>query len=508
VVRNQLSALLMPFWVAIAGCGADATGSLDLVLALPPAGDLRPTGMATVAVGVTQLDGVEHITTTPLDDMRFAAGDVALGEPIHLRVELRDNTNRLVAFGLVEDTILPDHSQQTITIPVRKPIVYVSSDRTLATIDPTFEGLDPKFQGAITSTAGTLAFPVDGLEIAMITGSMLQRVATADHKPVGAAIDLQMTAPVDAVRVPGERRIVVASETGTGIGLVVVDLDTGEVRRLATMAAARLAIAGSAETGFTVYALVGRVAPPVGTATCTGSSMVLAYALDGANETPVTVATGQFSDLAAAGDAVFGANPCTGMVTRLDPGMPRVMMTVGGAGALAAEGGRLWIAGSAPSTASQGARIRVSSVRFDGTDPQEVTLPPKAEVMTYDFDDAKELSLNIHADTLVPIDLAVLPGAQYVAVVTRMDSHREARFDTQTLTKVIPEMNATVHDLVLADPQTGAIAQRIRSKCTLQLIANSNAEFPDWSCVTLSGAEAPLGGESTPTAVGAQYGGR
>lgn len=497
----------MPFWLAVVGCGADGAGTLELVLALPPAGDLRPTGMATVAVGVTEVDGVENVTTTPLDEMRFAAGDVPLGEPIRLRVELRDNTNRLVAFGVVEDAVVPDRSHQTIEIPVRKPIVYVSSDKPPATIDPTFEGLDPKFQGAITSAGGTLAFPVDGMEIAMITGPMLQRLATADHKPVGAAINLQTMLPVDAVRVPGERRLVVAAESGTGAGLVVVDLESGEVRRLATMPAARLAIAGSVESGFTVYALVGRVAPPTGTATCTGSSTVFAFALDGANETPVMVATGQFSDIAAAGDAVFGANPCTGAVARLDPGMPRLMVTVGGAGALAVEGGRLWIAGSARATTGQGAKIRISSVRLDGTDPQEVTLPPKAEVMTYDFDDANELSLNIHADTLVPIDLAVLPGAQTVAVITQMNSHRLARVDNFG-SKVIPEMDAVVHDIVLADPQAGSILQRIRAKCVLTLINKSNAEFPDWSCITPSGAEMPLGGESTPLVLGAQYGGR
>lgn len=497
----------MPFWLAIAGCGAEASGTLELVLALPPTGDLRPTGMATVAIGVTEADGVENVTTTPLDDMRFAAGDVPLGEPIKLRVELRDNTNRLVAFGVVEDAIVPDRSHQTIQIPVRKPIVYVSSDRTLATLDPTFEGLDPKFQGAVASSAGTLAFPVDGMEVATISGGMLQRIATADHKPVGAAINLETALPVDAVRVPGERRLVVAAESGAGAGLVVVDLDSGEVRRLTAMPAARLAITGTAEAGFTVYALVGRVAPPTGTAACTGSSTVFAFALDGANETPAMIATGQFSDIAAAGDAVFGANPCTGAVARLDPGMPRVMMTVGGAGALAVEGGRLWIAGSAGPTTSQGARIRVSSVRLDGTDPQETTLPPKAEVMTYDFDDANELSLNIHADTLVPIDLAVLPGAQTIAVITQMNSHRLARFDNFG-TKVIPEMDAVVHDVVLADPQAGSILQRIRAKCVLALINKTNAEFPDWSCIAPSGAEMPLGGESTPTALGAQYGGR
>lgn len=483
-------------------CG-EPTGTVSLVLSLPPAGDLRPTGMATVAVGITQDDGVENVTTTPLDGMRFEAGEVPLDEPIALRVELRDNTNRLIAFGRVEQTITPDHSNQRISIPVRKPIIYVSSDRAIVTLDPTLDGFDPKFQGTIGNTAGALAFPVDGTDIGVVTGGSLQRIATADHKPVGTAMDLQVTGASDAARVPGERRVVFA----TGGGAVVANLDTNEVRAIAPSPKPDRIAVGGAAGAFTVYALSGRVSAPTGTMTCAGSSMVIAYALDQANEQPRVVATGQFSDIEASGDAVYASNPCTGKVTRID-GNGALSIDVRGAAALAIEGQRLWAAGTAPATMSEGARVRIASMRLDGTDFQEVLLAPKAEVMTYDFDDAKELSLNIQADTVVPLDLAVLPGAQYVALITRMDSHRAARFDTSTATKVIPEMNALVHDIVLADPSTGAISQRIRAKCVLTLIAQSNAEFPQWSCITATGAETPVGGESIPTTIGALYGGR
>lgn len=460
--------------------------------------------MATVAVGITQEDGNENVTTTPLDGMKFEAGNVPLDEPIALRVELRDNTNRLIAFGRVEQTITPDRSTQKITIPVRKPIIYVSSERSIVTLDPTLDGFDPKFQGTISGTTGALAFPIDGNDIGVVTGGSLQRIATADHKPVGTAMDLQVTGASDAARVPGDRRMVFA----TGGGLVVANVDTNEVRALAMSPKPDRVAVGGIAPAFTVYALVGRVSPPTGTLPCSGSSMVLAYSLENPTEQPMVVANGQFSDIEASGDAVYASNPCLGKVTRIDTNGPALSLNVAGAGALAIEGNRLWAAGSAGATTTQGARIRVSSVRLDGSDAQEVLLAPKAEVMTYDFDDANELSLNIHADTLVPLDLTVLPGAQYIAVVTRMDSHRAARFDTTTATKVIPEMNALVHDIVLADPQSGAITQRIRAKCVLTLIAKTNAEFPDWSCIETTGAETPIGGESTPTTVGALYGGR
>ena len=485
----------------ICACGADQAGSIELVLSLPPTGDLRPAGMATVAVGITHADGNENVTTTPLDGMRFEAGDVPLDEPIQLRVELRDNTNRLVAFGRIEQTITPDRSDQRITIPVRKPIVYVSSDRAVGTIDPTFDAIEPRFQGAISGTTNANAFPLDGTELAVITNSSLQRFTTADHKPVGSAIDVQVTAVTDAARIPGQRRAVIAGANG----LAVVDLDAGTVRMIPGPAFARVAVGGSVETGFTAYALAGRVAPPTGaTGVCTGSSMVLAYPVDAVSEMPVTVAQGQFSDITATADGVFGANPCAGTVAKL--GAPGVMMMVTGAAALAVEGGRVWAAGSTPPVGGLGARIRIASMRFDGSDPQTTLLPAKAEVMTYDNDTKKELSLNIHADTLVPIDLAVLPGASQIMLITRMDAHRLARFDQ--FGKVIPEMDVVVHDLVLADPQTGSVLQRIRSRCFLDEINESDALFPDWSCVETAGSETPAGGESTPRFVGALYGAR
>jgi hypothetical protein len=490
--------------VLVSACGSSATGTIELVLQLPPSGDLRPMNLATVAVGITQQDGNENVTTTPLDGMRFSAGDVPLDEPIQLRVELRDNTNRLVAFGRVEQTVKPDHSDQRITIPVRKPIIYISSDKAIVTLDPTVDGFDPKFQGSIAGTPGGIAFPLDGSDIGVVTGGSLQRLSTADHKPAGNPINMMATGASDAARVPGQRRMVFA----TGGGVVVVDIDSGEVRSLATTPKPdRIAVGGSAEAGFVVYTLVGRVSPPTGTATCTGSSTVMAYSLDNATDMPRMLATGQFSDIEASGDAVFAANPCMGRVTRVD-GAGTLMMSTQNVGALAIEGSRLWAAGTASGGTGQGARIRIGSIRLDGSDFQEVLLSPKAEVMTYDGDQAKELALNIHADSEVALDLAVLPGAQYVALIARMDAHRAARFDTSTGQKVIPEMDAVVQDIVLADPSSGAIQQRIRAKCVLTLIARTNAEFPDWSCVSLIGAEQQLGGESTPTTIGALYGGR
>jgi hypothetical protein len=480
------------------------SGSIDLDLELPPTGDLRPANMTTVAVSVTTSAGVENVTTTPLDGMSFSAGEVSVGDPVLIGVELHDQTDRLVGFGRNLTPITPDTDAQTVKIDVRKPFVYIASTGPVSTIDTTVDVLDPKYQGAL-STAGTLAIPIDGTEMAVINGSTLQRVTTSDHKPTGTSIDLRATV-IDAASVPGKRQIVAATATN----LVVVDIDAGMNTTIPlTTKPDRIAVGGDADGGFTVYVLSGRVAAPQGmTATCTGTSSVIAVPLAGGASTPVGGSV-PLADIAASGDAVYGANPCAGSVGRLDGGSPKIQLSLSGASSVAVEGVRLWAAGSSPS-ATDGAQIILSSVQLDGTDPQTVKLTPKTEIMTYDGDPDGEFAIDLHADTEVALDLTVLPGAQTVALIARMDSTRPPRVaddgfgGTQI---VIPAMVAVVHDIVLADTKTGAV-RRIRSKCALTLSMTSQAEFPAWSCAAVSADETPAGGPMIPASVSALYGGR
>ncbi len=480
----------------------EGSGSLALDLELPPAGDLRPANMTTVAVSVTTTAGVENITTTPLDGMSFTAGDVMVGDPVTVGVELHDETDRLVGFGRNLVPITPDHTAQTVKIDVRKPFVYISSTGPVQTIDTTLDVLDAKYQGAL-ATAGTLAIPIDGTEMAVINGSTLQRVTTADHLAMASAIDLKATV-LDAASVPGKREVVAA----TAASLVVVDIDAGTNMTIPLTAKPdRIAIGGDADSGFVVYVLSGRVAAPLGmAATCSGTSTVTAVPLAGGAGTPVGGSV-PLADIAASGDAVYGANPCAGTVARLDSGTPKLQLSLTGASSVAVEGVRLWAAGSSPS-ATDGAQIILASEQLDGTDPQTVKLTPKTEIMTFDGDPDGEFAIDLHADTEVALDLTVLPGAQTVALIARMDSTRPPRVtDDFQMTEVIPQMTAVVHDIVLADTKTGAI-RRIRSKCQLTVPTNNQAEFPDWSCAGVSAAETPAGGEMIPAAVSALYGGR
>jgi hypothetical protein len=491
---------------ALAGCGV-SSGSLDLVLSLPPTGDLRPTGMTTVGITEVQADGTSNVTTTQLvqsgSSMHFSAGDVIADQPITLSAELRDTTNRLVGYGAVTAPVTPSSTDDTsVTLQVRKPIVYVSSDpsmpQAVSTYDPTRDPIiDPKYQGALTPAAVVVA-PIDGSEVAVVTASSVQRFATATHMPIGSSIPITFGTPLDAAAVPGQRRLVV----GTTSGLAIITIDSGQVTTINGARADRVTAAVDSGVA-TAYLLTGRVTPAIGAmGTCSGSSTVYSVAIDTMGA-PVQLATGQLADIAADGKAVFGADPCGGQVRRLDPG-GALKLPLPGAATVAVESQRLWAAGSSPSTMT-GARIVLASIGLDGNTPRQVELSPKSEIVTYDGDPLHELSIFLHADTEIPIDLAVLPTADRVALIARMDGYSVERDDS--FGPVIPAMQATVWDVLLSDPNTGATT-RVRALCNLKVINGSQAEFPNWSCADPNEGEAPAGGEYTPGTISAVYGGR
>jgi hypothetical protein len=383
--------------------------------------------------------------------------------------------------------------------------VYVAGDKPIDAIDPTRDNLDPKYESALAAT-GIVVVPIDGTEFAVITTTSVQRFATATHV-AGKTIALSFGIPLDAAPIPGQRRLVV----GTTTGLAIVDIDAGTVTTVNGARADRVAV-GVAGGAATAFALTSRVLPAMGASTCSGSSSVYAVTIDPTGS-PMPIASGiPLADIAADGTAVFGANPCAGQVKRLDSG-GQLMMPLQGAAALAVESHQLWAAGSIPGTPSTmtmtgtAAHITLVSTAIDGTGQHQLGLPPKSEVMTYDQDDGHELSIFLRADTEVPLDLVVLPHANQVAIVARMDSHRDAAYDVGLGTKVIPEMQASVWDVLLSDPVSGATT-RIRAMCKLQLIANSDAEFPNWSCAQADAGQAPANGEFTPATIGAVYGGR
>jgi hypothetical protein len=512
--------------ILAAACGtsgddsmAAGSGSLHLVLSLPPTTStgLRPSGMTNVAVTISEVGGESTVSTTPLvmgsdGTTTFATADIAVGSAAMLEVELIDDGDRLVGYGATSQAVTPSATEsQTVTIAVRKPFVYVANDGAPRTLDPTIDASNSTaYQGSLAGGSAVAIVSVDGTEMSVLNATSLTRVGTSDHKVIGSPITIKEGGVADAAVIPGQRKVVAA----TAAGLDVIDLDAGTVVALAVGKSDRVAV-GVDDTGTaTLYALQGRVGPAIGSGACgTGSSTVLAMAIDGTSKTTVTSAAA-IADISASADAVFGAEPCAGEVANLKSGSK--LLTLTGAATVAVQNDKLWAAGSQPPTTDtsgnpQGARIVLASIGLDGTNLAQVTLPPKSELVTYDHDDGHELSINIHADTEIPVDLAVLPGGEYVALIGQMDSHRDSEYDESEDRTAIPTMDAEVYDVMLADPQTGSLAQRVRAKCTLTLMQPARpdvAEFPDWSCGDPPENETPTSSTFVPAAVAALYGAR
>jgi hypothetical protein len=511
-VGGLLPALAVAGSVAagLAGC-VDGAGSLALVLQLPPPGDLRPTGMTSISVSTQVTGETANVRTTPLvmngGALSFAAGDVAAGAPLRLGVELRDVDNRLVGVGEVDAPVTPARTGiTTVDVAVRKPLIYVAGAGAVITLDTTRDALDPKYQGTISAaTSPQVVVAIDGTELAVFSAGGMTRIGTADHQPKGAALAIPGGAVTDAAAVPGARKVVAA----TAGGVAIIDVDAATVQMVALPDPPdRIAVGGSVEVGFVAYALSGRAPPPTGAGLCTATpSTVTGIRLDTSVAAPMTNSA-PLADLAADDHGLFAADPCHGTVLAFDTTSGHKLLDVAGAAALAINDGRLWIAGSLPPTTgtdASGARITLTSAPTAGGMSQTVMLPPKGEVITYLRDPRREIAINLQADTEVPIGMAVQPGNGAIAILTRMDSHRPAKIDS-TFGEIIPDMTATVTDLVLADPQTGGQLHRIRTKCTLTYDGTLSL-FDMWACSTVTPSEAPSGGEFTPSAVTALFGG-
>ena len=81
---------------AVWAMGCNTSGSLELTLSLPSDPALRPVGMTTVTVTATP-PGESPIANTSAvgPSGTFSAGDLPIGDDVHVGVVLRDVSNRM-----------------------------------------------------------------------------------------------------------------------------------------------------------------------------------------------------------------------------------------------------------------------------------------------------------------------------------------------------------------------------------------------------------------------------
>jgi hypothetical protein len=521
----------------LAGCFGE--GSLDLELTLPTEPDLRPTGMTTVTVLATSPEIETIANRTVLTGTSFEAGELPVGNDMQIDVLLHDVSNRLVGVGEAAELVdIKGEEKTTLTIPVRKPFVYASSGTSLFTFDPTLDPRNSKFQGRIMGlTSPTAGVSVGGDRFVVAGGSQLQIIETATHKVVGNSISLPGVV-TDIAPVPTLRKVAVAHATG----IAIVDIDSGEVTNAAVGKVDRVTVGPATDNRMFAYGLVDRVIPSeTPLVPCTGSSSVVAVSIDAPAVTAAKPLGAAVSAIAAAPGQpfVFATLPCAGQVSRID-GDPTsevatltltMMSPLRNAAAIAVLGDRVYATGTTPSTpvctgqcttitstacpetsnnrvsyVTNGARLLVQSLPIAGGDVITVELPERRETMVDTTDAARQHAQVLHPLGSVPLDLVVIPGGQYVSIVSRSNFYIES-FINAASQLVLPCLKAQSADWILVDMASSSVAQRVRSHCEITAI-RPGAYFPTWDCDQPPEAERSIFGDYVPVSVGALFGAR
>lgn len=514
-----------------------AAGSLELTLSLPSQPDLRPTGMTTVTITATVPGESPVGTTTALTNGSVAAGDLPIGEGVQLGIVLRDVSNRIVGVGEAGQPVdIVGDEATKLSIPVRRPFVYAASGTALYSFDPTLDPRAAKFQGRLDGVqAPQFTVSVGGDRLAVVSGNQVQVVVTATNTVMGSiAVPATVT---DAAAVPGTHKLALALSSG----IAIVDLDAGTSQNVAVGPVDRITVGPGGDGAMVAYGLVGRVLPPEKPAmltTCTGTSKIVAVAVDAPVAATPAPAIAGISDLAASPDSamLFATLPCTGKVARVGGVIEGGAVTLTDvadlerASVLTVAGDRVWAAGTKMSTpactsgcsattpvacpqpagnhlayVTEGAHVIVKSIPLDGTDGVTLEVPGRRETMVDKGDTAKQHAQVLKALGVVPLDLVTLPGGQYVALVTKSRYYIEELSDQfQT---ILPCLDASTGDWLLIDMASSSVAQRVRTSCSL--VVGPNAFFDMWECdVPPDGERNMMPTQYQPTSIGALFGSR
>ncbi len=534
-VRAPASYLVACLFVG--ACGDAGTGSLELTLSLPSQVDLRPTGMTTVTL-TAQAPGESPVgTTTELSAGSVAAGDLPIGEGIQIGIVLRDVSNRIVGVGEAGQAVdIVGDKATKVSIPVRRPFVYAASGTALYSFDPTLDPRNPKFQGKLDGVTGPqFIVSVGGDRLAVISGNQVQIVVTATNTVMGA-VSVPATV-TDAAAVPGSHKLAIAHSGG----IAIVDLDAGTSQNAAVGPVDRITVGPGGDGAMVAYGLVGRVLPPEKPSmltTCTGTSKIVAVAVDAPMVATPAPATAGISDLAASPDVpmLFATVPCTGKVVKVGGVIEGGAVTLTDfsdlerASVLTVAGDRVWAAGTKMSTpactsgcaattpvacpqpggnhlayVTEGAHVIVKSIPLDGMNAVTLDVPGRRETMVDKGDTAKQHAQVLKALGVVPLDLVTLPGGQYVGLITKSRYYIEELSDGfQT---ILPCLDASTGDWMLIDMASSSVAQRVRTQCTV--IVGPGAFFGMWECdVPPDGERNLMPTQYQPTSIGALFGSR
>jgi hypothetical protein len=513
--------------LCVAGCSN--AGSLELTLELPEDPVLRPEGMTSITLIATGPE-LAVANRSAYDGRDFSAGELPYANDVALSVQLHDDANQLVGAGNAGAAIDLTADGATVAIPMRRPFVYGASGAVLYAFDPTVDPQDPLSQRVVTGVANpTRVIAIDAKRVVAADAITLTILDTATHRTTGQIILATVTAISGLARVPGQSMLVVAHDRGISF----VDIDSGNVIDALVGPIDQVTVGLSPAGRAVAYGLASRVAPPeTPFVPCSGTSTLIAV---GVGETAGTRATLDATSAIAAAPAqpgLYAAQPCKQQVARFagDPLIEGTILTptsvapLPNAALVAVAGDRVWAIGTKPSRAicrsatatttctaqttyqcpessttprlafvDEGARIVILSVSLAFDAPVSVEAPARIQT----FNETEDMA-HAHAQVLaplatIPVDFSVLPDGEHVSVVSRSSFYIESLSDG--IQFILPCLSSTVDDWSLLDVASGAVAQRIRTKC--QLVFRTGAFFASWECADPPPGESPTPDEYT-----------
>ncbi|HWO19574.1 MAG TPA: hypothetical protein VNO30_12390 [Kofleriaceae bacterium] len=483
-----------------AGCEmeAPAQGSASLVLDIPN-GVLDPKGYTAVEITLHDPTGDTVRSAAVGADGAFDLGDLDPRSAVSVEAVLRDESGAAVGYGRTASA-LDLAAGATITVQVRRPIVYIAglnytvvgtadswftmpavySDLTTGvTLDGTTTLAE---KSVLLLSAGPALYSVEqavSSASGLLTGpATLRAVGAADHAlgpPLGT---LMLGAVQDGAGSDDGQTLVI----GTAEKLYGVDLRATPtlVRELAPGSFSRVAIVAGADGGLGAVAIKNRVST---TGACNPTAELWWIGgLGGEVIDARMVATGGFADVAADRGRAWYVDACKGELGEvLADGARPVRADLGKPTALAVSNGQAWIGveRAAPAT------LAILVVPADAASATPRTLWSEPQDQILGATDFPGVERRLPAQTATFLHLEIGAGGDYIAAATAGDF-----FANRVNSANFPQMQIETRELRVFDAASGGAVQRYRSWCDGSYLYLSS-DIRNWSCATTTGQTAP-----------------
>ncbi len=498
--------------VLLAACthapGTAPDQSVTLSLDIPNAA-LDPKGYTEVEITMHTPNGDLVRSATVGANGAFDLGDLSAMTGVWVEAALRNESGAAVGYGRTA-TAVDFAAGVTVTVPVRRPIVYVAG-----LVSKDLDG-DPTTTTDIAWTATSSTFgdlslgaPVDGsasvgtkavlmvsagpnlfmIEQAVsttngatpdpatkLTGpATIKPVSTGDHS-IAAALKAALDGGVrDGAGSDDGKWLVI----GTTLHLYVVDTTTGSAMSVADGDFGRVAMVNHGDGTASALALSNRGTP------CNAGAKLVSVAFSGGGEVSpvVSAGVGGYADVASDANRAFAVDACKGQLVEITGATVKMLRDgLGKPTALAVSNGHAYI-GVEKAAAPFGLSLVVASLTATDA-PHTLWTEPSQQVAT--ATDYPGVQREMSATAASFDHLEVGAGDDYVAMTS--SAHFFAKRESAL---TFPELDLDTEELRVFDTSSGAVLQRYRSWCDGEIKIMGFSDVMNWACATTTGQSAP-----------------